>query len=97
MPHHLRSTRRQVLADQLPAYLRAWIRVRDAAEARGARAWLFRGDRAAGTFLEFVEWSAEAGDPLADPAVMAAVEALAPFGDGVTEHWAEALLPGTQP
>lgn len=85
----LLTTRRHVPLDRAEEYVAAWSEVRAAAEARGARAWLFRGADHEDHFLEFVEWSDAVSALMDDPAVADARAALEDYGAGAgtTEEW----------
>jgi hypothetical protein len=75
----LQTVRRHVPLDRADDYLLAWSIVRRRVEARGGRAWLFRGAEHEDQFMEFVEWSASAESPLLDEDVAAAVAQLDAF------------------
>jgi hypothetical protein len=90
MSRRLLCTRRQVPLDRSDDYLLAWLAVRRAAEAAGARAWIFRGVGHEDHFLEFVEWTDDSG-PLEDETLGAAMAQLASFAAAASsEEWEEA-------
>lgn len=85
----LLSTTRTVLqgADD---YHAAWNNLRELAQTRASRAWLFRDARAPDRYIEFIEWQQLPETPFAPhPALAAAHQALEQFGAGVTEQWLE--------
>lgn len=88
MPHRLLSIRRRVPGSARSAYLDAWARLRAAATAAGANAWLFHSPGDPELHLEFIEWSA-AADPLARPAVATELAALHSAFAGEEERWDE--------
>lgn len=54
--NNLLITRRRIPQNASDKYMQLWNVVRDAAEAQGARAWIFRAVNDATHFTEFVEW-----------------------------------------
>ncbi len=92
--HRLLSARRRVAGERLDEYARAWERVRAAAAAAGAHARLFRAasphePEDATSYLEFLEWSAAAGDLTAAPELAVALAELAAAFPGTRERWDE--------
>jgi hypothetical protein len=73
-------TRRQVPLDVSDDYMLAWMAVRRAVEAAGARAWVFRGAEHEDHFLEFIEWADPVAAPLDDDDIAAGVAQLDAFG-----------------
>jgi len=94
-PHRLLSARRAVPVDRLPDYARAWERVRSAAAASGAHAWLFRAasPRDTSWYLEFLEWSAAGADPTETPELARALAELGAAFPGSVERWDEVSPP----
>ncbi len=91
--HRLLSARRAVARERLPEYERAWERVRLAAAAAGMHAWLFRAAAHAETYLEFLEWPADVGDAVLQPALGGALRALQEGFPGTVERWDEVPPP----
>lgn len=89
--HALLSARRTVAGERLREYARAWERVRAAAAAAGAHAWLFRAASPPDPtpYLEFLEWPAAAGDVTAAPELSAALAELTAAFPGTSERWDE--------
>ncbi len=93
----LLSTRRLIPLDRLEDYLADWQRVRAAAEAAGARAWLFRGTGHEDHFIEFIEWGDQPGVtpvPDFDDVAAARLHLDHAFGPGHANDWEE--LPSTR-
>lgn len=81
------SIRRSVPAGRAPEYAAAWARLREAAAARGAHAWVFRAEADADARLEFIEFRPGA-DPRGAPAVAEALLALERLAAAsVVEEW----------
>jgi hypothetical protein len=86
----LLCVRRLVPLDRADEYLTSWAAARSAVEAAGGRAWIFRGASHEDRFMEFVEWTDDAGPPLDDPAVSEAMEQLAYYASPLSsEEWEE--------
>jgi hypothetical protein len=96
VPHALLTIRRHVPGSGLSAYLAAWERLRAAAAAAGAHAWLFRSPAQPGLYLEFLEWAAAAA-PLVRADVAAALATLAAAFPGEDELWDEVPAAGPPP
>lgn len=88
----LRTVRRQVPLDRGEDYLLAWAAARQAVEAAGGRAWIFRGADNEDQFMEFVEWNDDALPSLMlEDRVAAALTELDAFGaPAATGEWEEA-------
>ena len=88
------SIRRRVPTPELETYLTLWMRMRVAAQARGAHAWNFVSADVPEVYLEFLEFGAES-DIRQDPDVLATIKALhEAFGDAypppqTLEEWVE--------
>ncbi len=91
--HRLLSARRTIAPERLAAYGRAWARVRAAAAAAGAHAWRFHAAAAPDSYLEFLEWSAAAGDLTAEPGLARALAELGAAFPGTVERWDEVPPP----
>jgi hypothetical protein len=83
-------THRHVALDRSDDYLDAWKDVLGAVAAAGGRAWLFRGAGHEDQFIEFIEWSDDAGDPLDSDDAEAAFAHLASFAPArQSDEWEE--------
>jgi hypothetical protein len=91
---NLLCTRRVVPLDLLDDYLARWRDVTRAAQAAGARAWLFRRTGHDDHFQEFLEWESGAVGAVSvadEPALAGARAALAELaGAGDDSEWEEA-------
>jgi hypothetical protein len=87
----LLCTRRVVPLDLLDDYLARWRDVTQAAQAAGARAWLFRRTGHDDHFQEFLEWDGDdAGAAADEPALAGARAALEELvGAGDDTEWEE--------
>lgn len=86
----LSTIRRHVALDRTDDYLSSWDALRAAAEALGARAWVFRGAAHEDRFLEFIEWSG-AESPLEHDTIVEALERLDTFAPATAaEDWEQA-------
>jgi hypothetical protein len=84
----LHSSRRVVPLDQLEQYLELWSMLRSAAEAVGARAWLFRDARRQDHFMEFVEYADMSMDGSGVSEARQEIDEF--FGHAQVEEWEEA-------
>ncbi len=89
--HVLLTVTREVPAERLPEYARAWSRMAAAAARAGAHAWRFRsGDRSAPQrYLEFVEWRAGQEDPTTTALLATALAQLDAGWPGERSTWHE--------
>ncbi|MEO5509550.1 MAG: hypothetical protein ABIV28_05840 [Longimicrobiales bacterium] len=92
----LRIRERTVPIDDVAMYGSAWTSLQRAAQAAGARAWVFRATEPDETgmsrFIEFVEWLSDENDPSALHRAIAAADAnlknIAAASDrGTWEEW----------
>ncbi len=90
MKRRLLATRRVVPLDRSEEYDEHWVRVRDAVEAAGGRAWRFRAARRQDQYMEFIE--ARELDAILEraPVVTARGDLDDAFGRGKSEEWEEA-------
>lgn len=91
MIRHLATARRHVPLDRADEYLAAWNATREAVEATGGHAWIFRGAEHEDRFLEFIEWTDPTRSPLTDDGVVEAASELNAFAAADrAEVWEEA-------
>lgn len=91
MSRILVSVQRRVDRTQLSRYDTAWSAFREAAVARGAKAWRFRSAEEEGLYLEFLEFRVEA-DPRADQEMKGALSGLEGVAEGSFEEWLDANI-----
>lgn len=87
----LLTSRRTIPLDRVDDYLLGWQKVRTAAEAAGAHAWLYRGTRRQDHFIEFLEWDDETEPALPEhnDVASARTELDDTFGPGIVDNWEE--------
>jgi hypothetical protein len=95
MTRRLIATRRVIPLDRLEEYVAGWHRLRSAAEAAGARAWLFRGTDHQDHIIEFIEWSDDGAlpPPEVDGVAAARLDLDQSFGAGHADEWEELPAP----